>query len=125
MGRPRKPTIIHEIKGSYKKDPQRRRDSEPKPSGSIGAFVENRSKDKEAVWNELTEACVDGVLTDMDAVWLEVTVDLLILHRSGEITTGDRAQLLKLLSGIGFNPVDRSRIGIKEKEKVNRFKEVM
>jgi len=125
MPTPKKPSVVHELKGSYKKNPQRKNNAEPSPEGELGLFVENPSIIRSEVWEEIAGVSVPGLLTNMDTIWIELVVDLLIQHRTGEITSSDRGQLLKLLGGIGFNPVDRSRIGIQEKPKVNRFKEVM
>lgn len=112
MARPLKPSAIKELNGSFKHDPQRRNKDEPQPTGGIGPWIEHRPVDKAAIWDELVEISAPGVLTNMDRVWLEMTVELLHKFRIGEATSPDIKDLITMLSRIGMNPSDRQRVGV-------------
>jgi hypothetical protein len=55
MARPRKPTAALELKGAFKKDPQRKaeRKDEPKPSGAVGHAPAFFVVDEKLIWDDL------------------------------------------------------------------------
>lgn len=64
MARPRTPTTVLELRGSFKKDPQRKkeRENEPvvtEPLGPPSEFLTDRAKE---IWDEIVDECPDGVL---------------------------------------------------------------
>ncbi|KAB0462403.1 hypothetical protein [Agrobacterium radiobacter] len=119
MARPRKPTAALELKGAFKKDPQRKdaRENEPVPNGAIGAPPERLSEDEAALWLEL--AGYGFWLTNADRLMLEIAVKLMVLFRGNALDGGGISKLITALSKLGFSPSDRSKVqapGAKEPE---------
>lgn len=110
MARPRKPTAALELKGAYKKDPQRKDDrkNEPKPSGEIGMAPAGFSKDEVFLWDEL--AGYGFWLTNADRLMLEIAVKLMILFRASALDGGGISKLITALAKLGFSPSDRSKV---------------
>jgi hypothetical protein len=119
MARPRKPTAALELKGAFKKDPQRKgaRENEPVPDGAIGEPPERLSEDEAALWLEL--AGYGFWLTNADRLMLEIAVKLMVLFRGNALDGGGISKLITALSKLGFSPSDRSKVqapGAKEPE---------
>ena len=66
MGRPRKPTEIHELNGSYAKNPQRRTPAPPKSNHAIGDPPEHLGEIEADIWPEARFLIPDGVMTAAD-----------------------------------------------------------
>lgn len=64
----RKPTNVLELKGAYKKNPQRKseRANEPKDDRDVGKPPRGLSKEERAAWKELVDCAIPGVLTYAD-----------------------------------------------------------
>lgn len=64
----RKPTNVLELKGAFKKDPQRARAraNEPTDERDVGKPPRGLSKDERAAWKELTDCAIPGVLRYAD-----------------------------------------------------------
>lgn len=119
MARPRKPTAALELKGAYKKDPQRKaeRKDEPKPAGAVGAAPAFLDTVERKIWNDL--AGYGFWLTDADRLMLEIAVKLMAMFRKNELDGGGISKLITALSKLGFSPTDRSKVqapGAKEPE---------
>ncbi len=119
MARPRKPTAALELKGAFKKDPQRAdaRKNEPMPDGVIGEPPERLSADESTLWAEL--AGYGFWLTNADRLMLEIAVKLMVLFRGNALDGGGISKLITALSKLGFSPSDRSKVqapGAKEPE---------
>lgn len=114
MSRPRTPSNLHEIKGNYYKNPQRRRSGEPKPKAGIGPAPVNPSTNWKSCWDELVGIVCPGVLGDSDRIWLERAARLLAQSRDPEAawTTGKESALQGYLAKMGLNPSDRARLSI-------------
>ena len=84
MNRPRKPTSILEFKGAYKKNPQRRRKAEPKPTKPVGRPPPHLDKDQRKAWRDIIRQCHPGVITQMDRAALEVAAYGLAWLRTAE-----------------------------------------
>lgn len=105
MARPRTPSIDLEIRGAYRKDPQRRRTKEPKPSGGIGKPPAYLAVDERKTYRELLTAS-DGHIVEIGAV-------LLAKFRCRECDkVAEIGLLIKCISQLGMTPADRSKIGI-------------
>lgn len=117
-----KPTALHEAAGSYVKNPQRRKRSEPQPRAGIGPAKPDPSFDFAAVWDEMVDGICPGVLGNSDRIWLEITTRLLCEYRRcpEEMSSAKINQLQKGLSHLGMSPVDRTRITAQEQEKVSK-----
>jgi hypothetical protein len=119
MARPRKPTAALELKGAFKKDPQRAeaRKSEPKPYGAIGDPPEALNEAEQKLWGEL--AGYGFWLTSADRLMLEIAVKLMVSFRSNTLDGGGISKLIAALAKLGFSPTDRSKVqapGAKEPE---------
>lgn len=119
MARPRRPTAALELKGAYKKDPQRKaeRKDEPKPTTPVGAAPDFFDADEKLIWNDL--AGFGFWLTDADRLMLEIAVKLMSLFRKNALDGGGISKLITALSKLGFSPTDRSKVqapGAKEPE---------
>lgn len=121
MGRPRTPTAVLELTGAFKKDPQRRaaRTNEPAPEGDLGPPPKHFNADLAAVWKELAATCPAGVLTSADRWLVELACSLMLNFRrsKGLVTGKELSQLVTCLSRMGMTPADRSRVGVKQKDK--------
>jgi hypothetical protein len=117
-----KPTALHEASGTYVKDPQRKRKSEPHPRAGIGPAKPDASCDFSDVWDELVDSICPGVLGNSDRIWLEITTRLLCEYRQNptELSSAKINQLQKGLSHLGMSPVDRTRITAQEQEKKSK-----
>ena len=118
MARPRTPSNVLELRGAFKKDPQRKRKNEPKPTGSIGHFSAGPIGAQE-IWNELVLACPQNVLTNADRMALEIAVEYMRQFRQDPVgCPAERVKtLINLLARFGMTPSDRAKLSIPEKNK--------
>lgn len=124
MARPRKPTKILELSGSFKGRPGRKaqRQAEPVPVAGAGNPPRYMTTDQKKVWREIVKKTPEGVITAMDRCTLEIVVTL--LHRFREATSGksERLQgaelsaLMRGLSSLGMTPADRSKVSVPVKQ---------
>jgi hypothetical protein len=127
MPRPRKPTAILELSGSFKKNPQRRaeRDGEPTPAGPIGTCPRDLADEVRAAWGEIVRTCPPGVLTKADRIAVRSAARLLAAENAGSIAVGERAQLHKLLGDLGMTPRGRAYVHVPPPSKTgNEFADV-
>jgi hypothetical protein len=110
MARPRKPTAVLELKGSFKKNPARgaERKNEPKPDGEIGEPPVLLGADEQELWREL--ALVGSWLTAGDRLILEIACRLMVMFRKNTLDGGGISKLITALSKLGFSPTDRSKV---------------
>jgi hypothetical protein len=122
MGRPSKPTAVLELVGAYQKNPQRKRQKEPKPSQGIGSFSLGPTSIPE-IWDEIVGQVVPGVLTISDRMALELVCRLYaeIRLNPDEISVGKVTALANLLGRFGLTPSDRAKISMPEEEKEDEW----
>lgn len=125
MARPRTPTNVLELRGAFKKDPQRKRPNEPKPAKPVGTPPrhERFTPEHQAIWRELKRQAADGVLTISDRIALEALC-YLIAELRGEpsrFSAAKYSRMEALLGKIGFTPADRSKVNVPGKPKGNAF----
>lgn len=113
MARPRTPSNVLELRGSFKKDPQRKRKNEPKPTGEVGKLTMGSTDPKE-IWDELVTACAPNVLTVSDRIALEIAVEYMSQFRKDPANyPNERVRILiSLLSKFGMTPSDRAKLSI-------------
>ena len=126
MARPRKPTNVLELKGAFKKDPQRAadRENEPEPQGEIGDPPKHLSADERKCWVEIVSMCHAGTLCAADRLVVEHGARILWALRSSEeyVDTKLMARLEAVLGKLGLTPADRSKVQVlKPKENANPF----
>ncbi|MFM0053360.1 hypothetical protein [Caballeronia grimmiae] len=81
MARPRTPAKVLEMRGSYRKNPGRRRE-EPEVAGPLGDPPQHLSAPEIAAWNEISDAAPRDVLTKSDRITLELAARLLAESRA-------------------------------------------
>src|SRR5262249_39221023 len=119
MGRPRTSEKVLELRGSFRKDPQRRRVA-PTPKAGIGpcpddAMVLSTSE----AWDFLVGIVPNGVLADRDRAYRLIAAKLFSLLTRVGIEEMDPPKLNRLevmLGKLGLNPADASRVGQYEPE---------
>lgn len=123
MARPRKPTNVLELKGAFKKNPQRAR----KDAETVGPLSEPPAHLGGAAlhaWNEIAQHAPLDVLTDSDRIALEVAANLLAQFREDPVDfpATKLVRLEALLGKFGMTPADRAKVGSKpERPKGNPF----
>ena len=111
MNRPRKPTSILEFKGAYKKNPQRRRKAEPKPTGKVGRAPMYLDKVQQKAWRDIIKQCHPGVITQMDRAALEIAArGLAYLRTTKEFKISELRGVMFMLGKFGLTPADRSNL---------------
>ena len=124
MARPRTPTAIQELKGAFKKDPQRARSDEPKSNGPLGAppLGFNEDPELQATWHELEGMVAARVLSKADRWLVELACRTMRDVRRGQALASERNLLLSCLSRMGLTPADRSKIAVpKETEELDEL----
>lgn len=121
MSRPRTPTAVLQLRGSFKTHPERAKDraGEPTPNGPIGAPPKHLAPAEAAVFAEMA---IEGHwLTSADALMVEVAACLMAKQRAGTIDNPARSLLITTLTRLGFGPTERSKIKVPEAPKANPF----
>ena len=113
MSRPRKPTKVLELSGAFERNPNRKRTSEPKPTGVIGPPPEHMSENEVDVWFELSNACFWA--TDADRQIMELAAILLCRFRA-DPEFKQMNHLLTALGKLGLTPSDRSKVSVPDKQ---------
>ncbi len=136
MARPRTPTKILELKGAYRKNPQRERGEEPKAKEGIGPPPRHFDPDQKKVWREISKLCAPGVLTRQDRPAFEIIIIGLDQVRRGVETWSEERQemvrvpassnhcdrVFKQLGKFGMTPSERSNVVVpKEKPDQPKF----
>ena len=123
MGRPRIPTNILELKGSFKKHPDRRRKNEPVDDRNVKELRARIDTERKA-YNVLIKSACPGVLRMSDSVAVWLACKLLVRIDSGDYTASDAAQFRSLLAQFGMTPAARAGLSIPEPEKPNPFADI-
>lgn len=110
MTRNRKPVEIHELNGSYNKNPQRRLPPPPKSNQPAGDPPEHLDQIEAVIWHEALRLVPHGVITEADRYMLALFCQLEKKARKGSLTAIERGQMISLLARMGMTPADRSRI---------------
>ena len=121
----RVPTNILELRGAFKKDPQRRklRANEPVGIPGLGEPPERLGDAEKAAWGEIASTCAQGVLTQADRLAVEVAARLLAeLWETGQKFHNAKLRVLRsMLMSFGMTPSDRSKVSVPKPEAVNPF----
>lgn len=124
MSRPRTPTAVLELRGSFKKHPERAREraGEPVPLNPLGDPPPGLSRDAKAAWKEMAEA--GFWLTSADQFMVEVAAVLMAKQRDGSIDNPARSLLVSTLSKLGFGPAERSKLRVQDTREDNKPKSI-
>ena len=126
MTRPRKPTNVLELRGSFKTHPERKtaRANEPEPVGEIGEAPAHLNESEQACWHEVVKLCHPGSLCAADRLVIEHGARILSALRASKEYTDTKlmVRLEATLGKLGLTPADRSKVHItKAKEVVSPF----
>ena len=123
MPRPRKPTVLLERKGAFRKDPQRKR-TDPEVVGEIGSPPDYFTNDEKTVWNEIATTAPVGVLSSADRGAVEAAARYWAKFRktpAEDLTAAMVQQLRSILGCLGMTPADRSKVSAPERKPENPF----
>lgn len=121
MSRPRTPTKILELRGSFLKNPDRRRAGEPKPTAEIGGPPKWMDAVQRRIWRDLVQRTPPGVLTNADVIVVELAVGLIDKSRRSGLSSAERKDLISCLARMGLTPADRSRVNVRPQRPANHF----
>lgn len=124
MSRPRTPTNILELRGSFDQNPARgaAREGEPEAIEPLGDCPARLVDDQAKAWAELVEACHLGVLCRADRHHVELAARLLAESWTNPgISSAKIARLEAMLGKLGMNPSDRSRVKVTGQKKAGRL----
>src|SRR3712207_4778151 len=111
MPRPRLPTAIHEIKGTYLINSERRPKAEPKGAAVLGPVPRELGDLERVAWGDIVQCALPGVLTPSDRLVVELAARLLAdMRGSPEIKPAVAARLAACLGRLGMTPADRTRV---------------
>ncbi len=96
MARPRKPTAILETSGAFIKNPQRRRPTEPKPTGELGNPPGRLEREEVAMWHEMAAVLPPGVAKNSDRPSFEMMVCLMVGFTRKRISAAEQNLLASL-----------------------------
>ncbi|AEA59586.1 phage terminase, small subunit, putative [Burkholderia gladioli BSR3] len=123
MSRPRTPTNVLDLRGSYKKDPQRRaaRANEPPSTGELGEPPGRLSELEREAWFEFVDECPPGVLLREHRGLVEQAARLMAeMWTLGAAFPTSRGTLLfQIRRSCGMTPVERSKVGVPKKPELN------
>lgn len=117
-GRPRKPAIVQEASGAWRKNPQRRRrDAVSTDPLDVTSAPTNFCPQEREAWDEIVSAAPENVLRHSDRFVVEAAAKLQARLRHDThfgITLAQRIQIIaslrQLLSMMGMTPSDRARV---------------
>lgn len=137
MARNRTNTIVLEMRGAFRKHPERKkeREGEPVVTEPLGDCPEYLSEPEQHAWADIVSTAPTGVLKRSDSIAVEKAASLLALSRQWVVvedctgqryatrpmTDGQHSQLISLLSKFGMTPADRSKVSVVKEPKLNRF----
>jgi hypothetical protein len=124
MPRPPLPTAIHEAKGSYIHDPQRRREAEPQPKGAIGEPPQELGEAEKRVWYELLEVLPDGVVTSECRYPFAYLATLIVKQLRGDLAAWEAGQLRSYFAGFGMTPADRVKVHVQPQKPKDEWDEL-
>jgi phage terminase small subunit len=117
MARPRTPTELLELRGAFRKDPQRRRSVGPKAAAGIGEPPAHLKTEEAAIWHELVGNSPAGVLTSADRPVLEMLARLMAKFREDWLTGAEFSILKSCLTELGWTPAARSKVAAPAEDK--------
>lgn len=121
MSRPRKPTADLELRGAFRKNPQRRR-KDPETAGPLGEPPAGWAPELKAVWYELAENAPLQVLRVRDRWLVELACRLKYQERTDpDMSSAKLALLLNCLSRMGMTPSDASKVHAPKEKQESPF----
>jgi len=114
MSRPRTPTEILDVRGSFIANPARahEREHEPTSDRPLGEPPARLSEECKAVWHEVAAQMLPGVCKVSDRQMFEVLVRLIAKIRAGAIRMTELSTLISLCGRFAMSPADRSKVTV-------------
>ena len=115
MSRPRTPTTVLELRGAFKRNPNRKRDRQHEPlvTTPLPEPPAYLTADTTAAWSEM-KSC-GYWLTSADKFLVEIAATLMSRYRGDELKSADTSLLIGLLGKIGFSPKERGALNLPTK----------
>ena len=110
MARPRTPTAVLELRGAFKRNPNRKRKNEPLVTTALPGPPPALPQSVKSAWLEMQHR--GFWLTSADRFLVEIAATLMARYRFDEIKSGDVSQLIGLLGKIGFSPNERCKMNL-------------
>jgi len=112
MGRTRTPTAVLELRGAFKRNPDRlrARKNEPLVTTALPQPPLNLPKPVNSAWLEMQLR--GWWLTSADRFLVEIAATLMAAYRGDQLKSGDVSQLIGLLGKIGFSPKERGTLNL-------------
>lgn len=125
MARPKTPSKVMELRGSYKNHPENRNKHEPKPEGPLGPPDAGLTPSQRNAWNTIANAAPLGVLTSADCFVIHTAAVLWaeFLDDPQAMPTNRMGLMLRLLGSFGLSPSDRAGMRVTTTES-NAFDDV-
>jgi phage terminase small subunit len=114
---------VLELKGAFKKNPNRRREAEPEAVGELGDPPSDLNLEAVLVWKEIKPLIPAGVATASDAFAFEVFCTLAAQFRSDpkEFPASKLIRLETLWGRFGLDPSQRAKLSVPKGPKKNEF----
>jgi hypothetical protein len=112
MSRPRTPTAVLELRGAFKRNPNRlrARKNEPIITTPLPEPPKYLTSAATAAWFEMD---VSGFwLTSADRFLVAIAATLMARYRLNELKSGDVSLLIGLLGKLGFSPKERGALNL-------------
>ena len=127
MARPKTATAILELRGAFKKHPERKRPKEPKPSAPLNKRAPQHLKaHQQKTWRQLMKIVPPGVLMNADCLIVEIAACLLAEYRKDPdaMPTARITRLTTELGKLGLSPPDRAKLMVAEPDQPGEFDDV-
>jgi hypothetical protein len=112
MARPRTPTAVLELRGAFRRNPNRLKDRkyEPLVTTPLPEPPKYLAMAATAAWLEMKSR--GYWLTSADRFLVEIAASLMARYRVNELKSGDVSLLIGLLSKLGFSPKERCALNL-------------
>lgn len=115
MARPRTPSNVLALKGSFAKNPDRgrARENEPVVTPGIGEPPPDMPPEVVACWVELVMLCADGVLSAVDRPFMEYAARVYwMIKQPGPVDLKAGVRFEAIIGKLGMSPADRSKVSV-------------
>lgn len=123
MGRHAQPREVADLKGADRIHPERYRKEVPKNAQPLGVMPDHLTEGAKAVWFEVEEYLLPGVMTAADRLVMEMLCELLAEFRKGpaDFPAAKLGHLIGCTARFGMSPADRQKLGTEKPKEGNPF----
>ena len=107
-----KPSNIHELKGTYKAHPERKRKYEPKPDVPLGAPPQYLGEREAVLWVKTLKDMAPGTafVTDTGVLELYCRLYIELIDKGQDFPVSKYSPFLRAMQEMGLTPVSRARL---------------